>query len=289
VERHTRSYVQLIKPGITLSNTITAVAGFFLAVSVTHQFSFWTFFGATAGVAFVIASACVANNILDRDIDKHMKRTAARDVARGTISVAYALIFSVLLGLVGFGLLLTLTTVLAFWLGVIAYIWYVAVYGIAKRTTAYSTIIGGVAGSLPPMAGYVAVTGSIDMAAIIVFLILFFWQLPHFYAIAMFRRDDYAKAKLPVWSVRYGMASTKLQIFVSAVLYAAVSALLPLYGYVGVVYSVGAIILAAYWIYKGIALYNKGDDIKWAKTMFGISLLVLMAISGLIAIGGFLP
>lgn len=289
MERHTRSYLQLIKPGITLSNSISAVAGFLLAVSVVHYFSVGTFLGAGLGIALVIASACVANNILDRDIDKRMKRTAKRDVASGAISIPKALAFSAVLGVVGFILLITLTTMLTFWLGVIAYIWYVAVYGIAKRTTAFSTIVGGVAGALPPMAGYVAVTGAIDAAAIILFLILFFWQLPHFYAISMFRRDDYAKAKLPVWSVRYGMKSTKRQIFASVVLYAIVSLLLPLYGYAGITYFVGAAGLAIYWIYKGITLYNMGDDAKWAKVMFGVSLVVLLAICALIAAAGFLP
>lgn len=288
MERHTRSYLQLIKPGITISNTISGTAGFFLAASFV-PFSFPALIGSVVGIAAVIASACVANNILDRDIDKRMKRTLKRDVANGTISIPKALAFSVVLGLIGFGFLLLLTNVLTFCLGVLAYIWYVAVYGIAKRTTPYSTIIGGVAGALPPMAGYTALTGTIDAGAIILFLILFFWQLPHFYAISMFRKSDYSEAKLPVWAVRYGMKSTKVQIFVSVVLYAITASLLAFYGYTGITYLVLSSALSIYWIYTGIKLYNKVDDVKWARSMFGVSLLVLLSMCALIAVGGYLP
>lgn len=287
MERHTRSYLQLIKPGITLSNTISGVAGFMLAASVL-PFSWTTFIGAIGGIAFIIASACVANNILDRDIDKRMKRTERRDVASGTISVPKALVFSAALGIVGFVLLATLTNKLTLLLGIIAYVWYVAIYDYAKRTTPFSTIIGAVPGALPPMAGYTALTGHIDTAAILLFAILFFWQLPHFYAIAMFRRSDYAKANLPVWSVKYGMESTKRQIFISVILYAIVTMLLTQFGYTGIIYLAVSLALSIYWVYKGATLYHRVDDVKWSKTMFGISLMTLLAICFLIAIGGYI-
>lgn len=288
MERHTRSYLQLIKPGITLSNTMSAAAGFLLASSI-FGFNWVTFSAAIGGVALVIASACVANNILDRTIDKKMKRTSKRDVARGTINVPQALLYTFVLGAAGFTLLFLWTNLLTFWLGVIAYVWYVAVYGLAKRTTEFSTIIGGVAGALPPMAGYTALSGNIDAAAILLFLILFFWQLPHFYAISMFRQADYASAGLPVWAVKYGMRSTKLQIFISVVLYAVAVVLLYVYGYVGLSYLVISSALSLYWIYKGASLYRSINDSKWARTMFGVSLLVLLAMCLLIAVGGYLP
>lgn len=288
MERHSRSYLQLIKPGITLSNTISGIAGFFLAASFV-AFSIATFIGVISGIAFIIASACVMNNILDRDIDKRMKRTAKRDVASGIIGVQKALAFGIVLGFIGFGLLVLLTNPLTVLLGGIAYVWYVVIYGWAKRTTAYSTLIGGVAGALPPVAGYTALTGTIDTGAIILFLILFFWQMPHFYAIAMFRRSDYASAKLPVWSVKYGMKSSKLQILVFTIIFAIVFALPTIFNYTGIVYLIGSTLLSIYWLYKGISLYNKVDDEKWARTMFGVSLLIMLAMSLLIAIGGYLP
>lgn len=267
---------------------MTGVAGFFLAASVV-PFQLLPLIGATAGIALIIASACALNNIIDRDIDKRMKRTKKREVVSGSISIPKAVIFLSVLGIAGFALLLLLTNVLTFSLGILAYVWYVVVYGIAKRTTPLSTIIGGVAGSLPPVAGYTALTGSLDAAAIILFLILFFWQLPHFYAISMFRQSDYANAEIPVWAVKYGMKSTKLQIFISVVLYAVTASLLTLFGYTGIIYLVISTALSMYWIYKGATLYRKKDDVKWARAMFGVSLLVLLAMCLMIAIGGYLP
>lgn len=287
MERHTRSYLQLMKPGITLSNTLTAVAGFFLAASIV-PFSLAALIGGVVGTALVIASACVLNNIIDRDIDTRMKRTAKRELAKGTINYRYALVFSIVLGVLGFVLLLTLTNLLTAFLGLLAYVWYVVIYGVAKRTTSLSTLIGGVPGALPPVAGYTALTGTFDTAALVLFLILFFWQIPHFYAISMFRKDDYASARLPVWAVRFGLKKTKLHILISIVLFAATVPLLTLFGYTGVVYTAGATAIALYWLYKAIVLYKKVDDVKWARTMFGISLMTLLVMIALISVGGFL-
>lgn len=288
MERRSRSYFQLIKPGITLSNTLSGIAGFFLAASVV-PFKFAVFIGVVVGIALIIASACAFNNILDRDIDKRMKRTAKRDVASGVISASKAFIFASVIGLMGFAIILVLTNPLTFILGVIAFVWYIAIYGYAKRTTVFSTIIGGIAGALPPMAGYTALTGRIDAAAIILFLILFFWQMPHFYAIAMFRRSDYASAKLPIWSVVHGMKSAKRQILLFTILYAISSVLLTVFGYTGIIYLVMSLALSAYWLIQGIRSYRKLEDEKWAKKMFGISLVVLLAILFMISIGGYLP
>ncbi len=288
MERHTKSYLRLIKPGITFSNTLSGVAGFMLASSVL-AFDIVTFIGAIGGIALVIASACVANNVLDRDIDKQMKRTTSRGVASGDISISNAMLFCAVLGVAGFLLLALLTNPLTTWLGVVAFIWYVAIYGIAKRTTPLSTLIGGVAGSLPPVAGYTALTGRIDLAAISLFAILFFWQLPHFYAISMFRKDDYTSAKLPVWAAKYGMKSTKFQIMLTTVLYGVSTVLLTVFGYTGIIYLVLSVALAGYWIYKGVSLYKTGGYVKWARAMFGVSLMALLLQLTFIAVGGFLP
>lgn len=288
MEYYTRSYLQLIKPGITLSNTISAVAGFFLASSV-FGFQFTILVGVIIGIAFVIASACVANNVLDRNIDKRMKRTRNREIADGNISIASALIYSFLLAVVGFAALLLLTNVLTFLLGVIAYVWYIAIYGYAKRTTAFSTIIGAVCGALPPMAGYTAVSGGIDGAALTLFALLMIWQLPHFYSIAVFRAAEYKQAGLPIWSVRYGTASTKAQIFFWVVIFALITPLLTLYHYVGISYLIVMVVLSLYWVYRGAMTYKKLDDVKWSRKMFGVSLVVLLVMCGAIGIGGYLP
>ena len=133
MEKKTRSYLQLTKPGITISNTMTAVAGYFLASS-TIGFDGSIFVAIIIGVATIIASACVVNNVLDRNIDKRMKRTAKRELASGNILPLRALLFAAILAVIGFYSLVTYTNLLTTLLGVLAYIWYVAIYGLAKRT-----------------------------------------------------------------------------------------------------------------------------------------------------------
>lgn len=288
MERHTRSYLQLIKPGITISNTMTAFAGYILAAS-QFGFSWSTLFGVVFGVAFVIASACVTNNMLDRDLDTRMQRTRGREIAAGKISLTAAAIYATILGLVGFGILLNLTNLIALGLGVVAFVWYVVVYGIAKRTTPLSTIIGGVCGALPPVAGYVAGSGAIDAVAWTLFGLLMVWQLPHFYAISMFRRSDYKKAGLPVWSVRYGLTSTKAQILFWVFVFVLLAPVTTMLGVTGYVYLVTVLGVSVYWLYQGAQSYPKLDDVAWAKKMFGISLVVLLVLSAGITFGGYLP
>lgn len=288
MERHTKSYLRLIKPGITLSNTIAAAAGYFL-VSSSHGFAFTTFLAVVVGVALIIASACVVNNIIDRDFDARMKRTKDRDVAVGKISVGSAGAFAAVLGVIGFGSLILWTNQLTVALGVVAYVWYVVIYGVAKRTTPLSTIIGAVPGALPPVAGYTALSGQLDAVAWVLFGLMFVWQLPHFYAIAMFRADDYGRVKLPIWSVRYGMKSTKAQIFFWVVIYALLSPLLTLLHVAGLFCLVILFGTGLYWLYVGAKTYRMSDDVAWARHMFGVSLIVLLAMCGGIAVGGYLP
>lgn len=288
MERKSHSYLQLIKPGITLSNSLAAAAGYFLAAS-TQGFVLSIFAGVIGGVALVVASACVVNNVLDRNIDRRMKRTSQREIAKGAIGVRQALLFAAVLGLTGFLLLWVYTNTLTLWLGALAFFWYVAVYGVAKRTTPFSTIIGTVCGALPPVAGYVAVAGAIDTAAIFLFLLLIFWQLPHFYAIAIFRRDDYKHARLPIWSVNYSVGSTKAQILFFAAVFALTTPWLTVFGYTGFIFCLVMAAMSAFWVVQGIRGYRQDADIMWSKRMFGISLLVLLVMCGAIALGGYLP
>lgn len=282
-----RAYVRILKPGITISNTISAIAGFWLGVSVTGELSGMVFLGLAAGIAGVIGSACVANNVLDEKIDARMGRTKQREIVTGVIPKRAALLYAALLGVIGFVLIFTLTNLLTGLLGVVAYISYVAIYGAAKRTTIWSTIIGTLPGALPLVAGYTAVTGRLDGAAIVLFVLMVFWQLAHFYAIAMFRRDDYAAAGLPVWSVRKGLVSTKRQLFLFVCLFLLSAPMLTLLGYTGVIYALAMTGLGVVWVIHGLKRYD--DDIVWSRRMFFVSLTVLLVMCLLIAVGGFLP
>jgi heme o synthase len=277
-----------MKPGITLSNTMTAVAGYLLAAS--HVGFEWTRFVAViAGVALIIASACVVNNMIDRDLDAKMKRTRGRELAAGKISMRAAAAYAAVLGAVGFWALNEWTPWPTAGLGVLAFVWYVVVYGIAKRTTPLSTIVGGVCGALPPVAGYVAATGQIDTVAWILFGLMMVWQLPHFYAISIFRRDDYAAVSLPVWSVFFGTDSTKAQIYFWALIFLLLTPLLTVVGATGWVYFVVMLGVGLYWVWQAAQYYDVEESVRWSKRMFGSSLLVLLVMSAAIALGGYLP
>jgi len=286
MERRTKSYLQLMKPGITLSNTIAAMSGFFLAASMLG-FDPKIFIGVTIGVALVIASACVVNNIIDRDIDAKMKRTQKREVASGNISISNAILYAVALGTGGFLLLFVWTNLLTTVLGVISYVWYVVIYGIAKRTTPLSTIIGGVCGALPPVAGYTALTNQIDIVAVLLFAMMMVWQMPHFYAVAIFRRDEYAAAKLPVWAVRYGSESARRQMIVWILAFLALAPMLAFTGAVHDAYLLIMVTTGVYWVVQAIGYPNETDK-QWAWRIFKSSIIVLLVMSLSVALGGYL-
>ena len=162
-----RTYFKLTKPGIIFGNLISGVAGYFLASRGTHSLS--VFFGVFAGTALIIGASCVANNIIDVDIDKRMKRTQKRAITSGEVSVTNAWIFAGVLSIAGYAVLVLFTNWLAVAAGAIGMFFYVVVYGWAKRNTVHSTLVGSISGATPPFAGYVAVTGNIDSAAILLF------------------------------------------------------------------------------------------------------------------------
>ncbi len=253
------------------------MAGSLLAYQVELRSS--TFVGVLIGVAFVIASACVVNNIIDRNIDAHMRRTKTRAMATKTVSIMHAIIFAVILAAIGFAVLYVTTNVLTIILGVIAYIWYVAIYGYAKRTTWLSTIIGTVPGALPIAAGYTAFTNSFDASAWWLFIMLVLWQLPHFYAIAVMRKDEYAEAGLPIITDKWPVAVVRSHIIVTSWMYLA-SVL-----YLGLItrtlHPAAMILLSLtilYWIWFMTIRFYDLDERKWAKKTFLLSLLMPFAL-----------
>lgn len=265
---------------------ITAAAGFLLASP--HQV-FWALLIETlVGMSLVMASACVFNNYIDKDIDKKMSRTQNRATATGTISGFAAIIYALLLGALGFIVLGIFTNWLVFGLGAIAIFSYVVLYGLAKRATVHGTLIGSIPGATPPAAGYLAVTNHIDAGAILLFLTLVCWQMPHFYAISMYRYKDYKTAGLPVLAVKKGMLAARRQIIAYVFIFTIVAALLSTCGYAGIFYRVIVILLGAYWLYTGIQGWDLADK-AWGKRMFLASLKVMMFWSVMVAFGSRLP
>lgn len=281
-------YYRLTKPGIVYGNSIHVIAGFLLAFRA--GLSFETFFGVLFGVALVIASACVVNNIIDRDIDSHMKRTKKRAMVMRSVSIPFAIVYAVVLGAVGIGLLYATTNILTCILGIVAYIWYVIIYGYAKRTTWLSTIIGTVPGALPIMAGYTAATNTADGIAWALFAMLVLWQLPHFYAIAIMRKDEYRAAMLPIITDKWPVSVVRVHLIVTAWLYLA--SIIFLGVVVHAFHPVGTIIMsgvALYWIWFMTMRYYDLQERQWAKRTFLLSLTmspVLVAVSGLTVVLG---
>jgi len=283
-----KTYYNLTKPGIIYGNDLTAAAGFLLA-SKGHVD--WLLLAATLlGISLVIASACVFNNYLDRGIDERMKRTSKRALVTGEISPQNALVYASILGIAGFWILAFFTNILVIAIGFIGIIDYVVLYGISKRRSTFGTIVGSISGATPVVAGYCAASGQFDASALILFLIMVVWQMPHFYAIAMYRAQDYASAGIPVLPVVKGMRQAKIQIVIYTGLFVLACQALSVFGHAGNVYRGMTLAISAWWLCMGIMGFQKDtDDKRWARKMFFVSLAVVLVLSIAIALGSTLP
>jgi len=279
-------YYKLTKPGIVYSNVMTAAAGFLLASG--RHLKFGLFLALLVGNALIIASACVFNNYIDRRIDSKMVRTKKRATVSGTIGTFGVIFYGTVLGLAGF-IMLTKTNWLTFWIGAAAFFSYVVLYGIAKRKTVHGTLIGTAPGAASLVAGYTAAAGKLDLATLLLFLIMLFWQMAHFYAIAIFRLADYKKAGVPVMPAVKGVRLTQFLIVFYIFAYIVALVDLSFFGYTGITYLVVMSGIGLYWLFKAINGFNVRATVKWAKQMFGFSLIALLAFSILLALNSFLP
>ncbi len=265
-------YLSITKPGIIRGNIITLCGGFFLA-SRGH-IDFWLLLFTAAGMSLVIACGCVINNIIDRDIDLLMTRTKDRVMVKGLVSKQAAAIYAVILGVLGFAILYFRTNNLTVLVSAIGLFFYVVVYTICmKRRSPLGTLVGGVSGAIPPVVGYCAVTNRFDLGAIILFLILFFWQLPHFYAIAIYRLEDYQAASIPVLPATKGMRRTKISILAYIAVFTVVAVMPTIFGYAGVAYFIVALAIGLFWFYSGLKGFSVQNDKPWARKMFLLSIL----------------
>jgi len=281
-----RTYYSLTKPGIIFGNVLSAAAGFLLASK--FHIDVRLFAATIGGMALVIASACVYNNYIDRGIDKKMARTKKRALVSGEISARSALTYATALCVFGFATLLY-TNALVVLIGVVAFIDYVVLYGIAKRRSVHGTIVGSVSGAAPVVVGYVAVTNRFDLGALLLFLILTFWQMPHFYAIAMYRFKDYKAAGLPVLPVKKGPQAAKVQILLYVLGFIAANILLVGRGYVGYSYLVVMVLLGLRWLWRGVQGFRTQDDAAWGRGMFRFSLVVMLGLCAMLSVGSILP
>jgi protoheme IX farnesyltransferase len=282
-----RDYITLTKPGIIRGNALMGAAG--LMLGAHSRPNLVTLLGFLLGTSCVIASSCVFNNYLDRNIDKLMSRTKNRALVNGTISTRSALVYAVTLGVTGYVLLALLTNVLTLILGALGMFFYVIVYGIAKRKTVHGTLIGCISGAIPPVAGYAAASNRLDVAALILFLILVFWQMAHFFSIALYRQKDYAATGMPIMPIVRGIETTKRQVIYYISLLSLALIALSITGYTGYVFAIVTVGVCAFWIFKGARTYGTALSAAWGKSMFLTSLLVVVVLSGALMVGAILP
>lgn len=283
-----RTYYQLTKPGIVRGNALAALAGYCFAAGYFHTFSIPAFIGMLAGICLVMASGCVFNNYIDRDIDRKMERTKKRALVTGVVSARSALAYGSILLIIGIGTLLLLTNILTMTIALFGFFAYVVLYGIAKRATVHGTLVGAISGAIPPVVGYAAVSNRLDIAALLLFVTMFAWQLPHFYAIALYRAKDYKNAHIPVLAVVKKPQTTRYTIITSIIVFIISSTLLSLTGYAGYIYLVGMILLGIYWLVTTLRAMPQSDEL-WAKYVFKKSLIVLLSWNVLLCFANLLP
>ncbi len=284
-------YYELTKAGLVLGNVVTVVAGFLLGAQVAggNAVDPWRLLAAVVGITLVMASGCVFNNYIDRDIDAKMERTKHRALVTHRVSARAAIVYGAALAAAGFLVLYFFTNAIAFFAAIVGFVFYVFVYSLwAKRATVYGTAMGAVAGATPPVVGYAAASGRLDLAALILFLIMLAWQMPHFFAIAIRREDDYAAAKIPVMPVKHDLYRTKVSMLIYIVEFTAAAFLLFIFGYAGPVYLIIALVLGLAWFalgVRGLFIHAAAASKQWARQMFFLSLAVMVVLFIAIAAG----
>lgn len=279
MERSIRRYLQVTKPGIIMGNLISVAGGFFLAAR--GEFDWPVFLATVIGLSLVVASGCAVNNGIDSDIDARMRRTRHRVTVTGELSTGAAMVFGAVLGLVGFALLAAYTNGISVAFAALGWLVYVGLYSLwLKRRSVYGTLVGALSGAMPPVVGYCAVTGRFDAGALILLVMFCLWQMPHSYAIAIFRYRDYEAAGIPVLPVAHGIARARRHIVLYIAVFSLVTVLLPLGGYTGLAFMAVACITSLWWLAMALRGYRPDIDVTgWARQVFGFSIVTITALS----------
>lgn len=277
-----KSYYELCKPNVVYMMLICAFVGMLLAEESVKSFSYLLV--ALTGIAFCAASAAAINQVIDRKTDASMTRTDQRPLPQGELSVKHASIFALTIGILGATILFLYVNILTMALTLASLIGYAFIYTVyLKRATPQNIVIGGLAGAAPPLLGWASITNSIDPYALLLVLIIFVWTPPHFWALAIYRKDEYAKESIPMLPVTHGVVFTKLQI----VLYTIILYIVSLLPYVvlmsGEIYLFSALILSSIFLYYSINLYYSSDIEDAMKTFqFSIYYIFLLFLALLI-------
>ncbi|MBT5388705.1 MAG: protoheme IX farnesyltransferase [Porticoccaceae bacterium] len=279
-----RDYLELCKPNVVALMILTSVIGMLLATSQTVPLEILLF--GNLGIALCAGSAAAVNHIVDRHVDDKMARTANRPIAQGRLEPGQAILFALITGIAGMIILLVYTNVLTAWLTLASLVGYAFIYTMfLKRATPQNIVIGGLAGAAPPLLGWVAVTGEIHHNALLLVLIIFAWTPPHFWALAIHRKDEYAQAEIPMLPVTHGERYTKINILLYTVMLIIITVLPYLTGMFGWLYLTGSLLLGARFLYWAIVMwFNKDSGMK----TFKFSIIYLMVLFALMLVDHYL-
>jgi protoheme IX farnesyltransferase len=282
-----RDYLELCKPKVVALIVFTAVVGMLLAVPGLPPLDAVIF--GTLGIGLASGSAAAINHVVDQKIDAIMGRTHNRPIPQGAMKSRDALIFALAIGAISMAILIMWVNVLTAALTFFSLIGYAVIYTMyLKRATPQNIVIGGAAGAAPPLLGWTAVTGSVDPGALLLFLIIFTWTPPHFWALAIHRADDYKKVGMPMLPVTHGKDYTRLQILLYTVLLFVVTLLPFSYGMSGWLYLVGAVALNLMFMVYAVRLYHD-DNEKLPMKTFGFSIVYLMILFALLLVDHYVP
>ncbi|MUT67565.1 heme o synthase [Paenibacillus sp. NEAU-GSW1] len=272
-----KDLIALTKPRLLRLNVFAAIGGF--CVASKWDIDWLLLLYVVIGSTITIASACVINNYWDRELDLKMERTKDRALPTGRLKPGFVLGYGIVLGIIGLAILFVCVNPLTGWLGFLGWFVYIFIYTIwLKRTSTWSTSIGGISGAMPPVLGYCAVTTEVDAGAWLLFAFLFLWQPAHFWSLAIRRVEEYRAAGYPLLPVVKGIKRTKLQMIPYVVLLIPTCILLYAYGYTGVVFLIISALASVIWAVHTVMGLKAKDDEKWAKANFLISVNYLMVV-----------
>ena len=277
-----KSYYHLCKPNVVYMMLICAFVGMLLAEQYVSSYLY--LFVYLLGIALCAASAAAINQVIDRKTDASMTRTDQRPIPQGELSPMHASVFALIIGILGSMILYFFVNTLTMVLTITSLIGYAFIYTVyLKRATPQNIVIGGLAGAAPPLLGWSSITNTIDPYALLLVLIIFVWTPPHFWALAIYRKDEYAKESIPMLPVTHGVEFTKLQIVLYTIILFIVSILPYVVLMSGIIYLVSALILSSIFMYYAVKLFvSKDNEIAMKTFQFSIYYIFLIFLALLV-------
>ena len=281
-------FLKLCKLKVVALIMLTAVVGMLLATEGLPPLDLMIL--GSIGIALASCSAAVFNHVVDQRIDTIMSRTKNRPMPEGKVNSKQAVIFGIIIGVIGLGILAIWVNILTAVLTFFALIGYAVIYTMyLKRATPQNIVIGGAAGAAPPVLGWAAITNSVELDAMLLFLIVFIWTPPHFWALAIHRHEEYAKVDVPMLPVTHGLPFTRLQILLYTVILFIVTLMPYLIGMSSLIYLIGAVLLGLGFLYYAVQMMRHPDNMELPMKTFGFSINYLMILFVILLVDHYFP